>query len=189
VEVSNPNLIVNSTARQFPAVLLHNIVVSAVATIDLTLPGEFGWFMFRLRDAIPATDGAVLRLQVSTDGGSTFAAGATDYSWGINRSTAGGVIVTETDDADTSLALTSAAVGAGNASTSGIVGEFYLFNANHALLKFQIMGQSGYISSGTPNLQHIITNGRYNSSAPVNAIRILASTGNLTARMQILGFK
>jgi hypothetical protein len=54
---------------------------SAVASTIIPLAAGAGSYKLRIRNIEPVTDGSVLMLRVSTDGGATFRAGATDYNY------------------------------------------------------------------------------------------------------------
>lgn len=64
--------------------LLASGSVSAVATLDLTLPTGYKRFMLVLDGLVPATNNNGLAARFSFDNGSTYKSGATDYIWALN---------------------------------------------------------------------------------------------------------
>ena len=54
---------------------------TAVAQVDITLPTDYQWFTLVIAQILPATDGAKLQAQFSTDGGSSFLSATANYSW------------------------------------------------------------------------------------------------------------
>jgi len=66
--------------------LIQTQVASTSATIDFTtgLDGTYNEYLFSLSSIIPATNATVLNMRISTDAGSTWKAGATDYNWNLN---------------------------------------------------------------------------------------------------------
>ena len=61
---------------------------SAVAQVDITLPTDYQMFTLVIAQILPATDGAKLQAQFSTDGGSSYLSSSANYSW-VNQGVAG----------------------------------------------------------------------------------------------------
>lgn len=70
-------------------VLLEQHTASASATLDFTtfISATYDEYIFELIDLILATDNVSLLMRMSTDGGSSYAAGASDYAYAYNHST------------------------------------------------------------------------------------------------------
>jgi len=64
--------------------LISTATASTSATIDFTLPSGYKSFEIRVISLIPSTDNVGMWIRVSTDGGATFAAGASDYVYQRN---------------------------------------------------------------------------------------------------------
>ena len=62
---------------------ISSTAISSDATVDITsgLSSTYDEYRIVFESILPATDGAELRMRVSTDAGSTFKTGASDYSW------------------------------------------------------------------------------------------------------------
>ena len=74
----------NAAGNKLEAVQLVASGTSAgVASLDLDISSSvFTHWDLWIDSLTPATDGAVLALRVSIDGGSTFKSGTNDYEWG-----------------------------------------------------------------------------------------------------------
>ena len=152
-------------------------VTSPVASVDFTgIDGTYDEYELRIFNAIPVTDNVTFQMRTSTDGGSTFDSGATDYQYGFilhatNITTVQAVGTTGTD----SVGLV--------ASVGSDTGEWGI-NLSMQLLRpsiaqpFNFMWKSSYISNLTL-LNHNYGTGRRLSAADVDAIRFYFSSGNV----------
>lgn len=84
--------------------LISSGTASAVNAVDVSLTGLYREYEFLVTNLMPNTTGQSIGLRVSTDGGSTFAAGATEYSYFHHAFNSGGTA------AATAVATTSAIV-------------------------------------------------------------------------------
>jgi len=153
-------------------------VASNDASIEWTWTGTPAAVEINLDKILPATDGAILEMEFSTDGGATWKTGASDYQW-----FAGGVVFgstnTSTDQNDADNAIRVAA-GAGNAAGElGVSGNLTIHNpANGALTTVQ----GTTIGKGATGA-HVFfgINGTYLSTDTVNGARIKFTSGNITS--------
>lgn len=160
-------------------VLLTSGTASAVATLDLVLTAYTAYrgIIIELTDFISATDAVELRLQTSTDGGSTYDAGASDYRFNHVRAFSASTISNTSSTGSASIRISDAV---GNAASDGID------------LTTKIMGQTGTATNkkltfsgsqhaGDNNQVRILGDGRRLSAADVDAIRYFCSSGNITS--------
>lgn len=168
------------------ATLISSATASSSATIDFTLPNGYHSFEVRVIGLIPVTDNVGFWVRVSTDGGSTFASGASDYAYQRNiqnGTTAAPALTT----ADSKIILLGGSIGNGtgryfnsvlriwnNQSSSqykNITGEFHSFRSD----SIYTLG---------------LVNGVYLSNTAINAIRILLSSGNISSgTFELWGYK
>ena len=159
---------------------LSTSTITNDSSIDFTLNTGFGAYVFLLSNIVPATTGTDLYLRTSTDGGSTYDSGASDYGWS-NKSLA--CVGTPTpldqgDDADTKLKLNGSAIK--NTGGIGISGMVYIINqdvANHTYIIWQTISLN---DSGTKH-ENNSGGGVRLASEDVNAVRFLMSSGNLSS--------
>lgn len=124
---------------------------------------------------IPAADNAVLWFRVSTDGGSTFAAGASDYQWanGFAGSSAGA----QTDTADSEIQLTGNQ-GTGSEAGEGCAGEVTIFDPSDTTLEKHIISHlSNHANNGTTWNRN--GQGLYQFTTAVNGFQFLFSSGDI----------
>lgn len=156
---------------------------SAQATIDFTTGFNatlYDEYEFRLRQVLPSTDGAQLWLRTSTDGGSTFDAGANAYWVAAYQQAAGGGVVAYGGQT-TYFPLSAASTAApGNAANEiGIFGSVRVFGPDLARY-CPIEARTNYHRvDGAPAQDFQF--GHRQAAADVDAVRFLFSTGNIAA--------
>jgi hypothetical protein len=159
-------------------VLLVNGTVSSAATLSLVLTAytQFRAIKFVLTGFQPATDGADLIFRTSTDGGSNYDAGASDYSYSVQSHQDDTSVASVNDDtADTSIVV---AEGLGNASTASGNFEVTLYNPTSAAFHTQVGVNGSYIDTDGKFVV-VSGGGRRATGANVDAARFLFSTGNI----------
>lgn len=164
-------------------VFISEQTAANVASIDFTsgIDSTYSGYEVHLHSIIPATEGA-LYLRTSTDGGSSFDSGASDYQYVINYVVAGTGTSSVTQNgaaAQILLALTSTN-GIGNAASepglSGIIRIFRPSDATYCLIRIELV----YNDTGG-NLRHYTGAGMRKAGANVDAIRFLMASGNITS--------
>ena len=151
--------------------LLTSGTVSAAAALDIPLTAYTAYegFLFVLREFIPATDNTALWIRFSTDGGSSFDAGASDY-------TARGPEVAPTTAAQISILITL-----GNGAAEGMDTEVRILNAGTAAQKTRLFSlSSGYrADDGSPIGTNVYA--YRNTAQDTDAVRFLFSSGNIAS--------
>jgi hypothetical protein len=137
-------------------------------------------YMIVVEKLAPATDNTVLRLRTSTDGGSNYDSGASDYIWGLTHSlTAGGSgnAGSVNDDNDSEIELTSA--GVGNAAGEYFSGVIEIINPGAAAVCEIIWrGTFGTDAGARVAVQGA---GARNASANVDAVQLIFASGNIAS--------
>jgi hypothetical protein len=159
-------------------VFLTSATASASSSLDFTtnIDSTYDTYLLLLEGLVPATDGVDLYLRVSTDTGSTFKSGASDYSWMAHAYSTAGVL----DAADAQIPLSYTAYNIGNDSGNGVYGHVYLHNPSSSSLWCSVSGESAYSRDD----QQMVTNrvsGKYTATTAVDAIRFLFSSGNISS--------
>lgn len=176
----------DASATALKKVLLENVggwvkissqTASSSATIDFTtLSTLYRDFRIVLSHVIPATDTADFWIRTSTDGGSTYDSGGTDYEHTRDAFHTGGTSVISGSAGDTKIVLLGSL---GNNTREEISGEIRLHDPQAALggaITWQICGK---ISSGA--FYNCTGAGLRDAAANVDAIRFMMSTGNISS--------
>jgi hypothetical protein len=158
------------------------VTISDDASVDFTDLDPDLSYEVEIIDYIPATDGGVLHLLTSSDNGSNFDTGASDYAWW--RSFVSDAVPTQNDfgdDADDSI-VAAAAAGTG---TGESIGGWVRF-ANHGGAFYKSF--DGLIvqrsSSAVTALREF--HGQRLSTTAVDAIRFIPSSGNMASGKIVL---
>lgn len=158
-------------------VLLSSQTASTSSSLDFTsiITSTYDDYLFKLINILPATDGTTILMQMSTDGGSTYA--STSYTnWqfrfdagssGTGGSATNGIALGETN-------------GIGSSAAFGLVGTVELFSPGSSSLHKAVEGSVLFRNSGGTRIKHTL-GGAYESNTAVNAIRFLAASGNITS--------
>jgi len=159
-------------------VLISSSTASASATINFTgLTSSYSKYIVVITDLIPATDNTSLLFRTSTDGGSSYDSGATDYEHTrlASVSTASGATTGESTG-DTSIVL-SAQVG--NAAGESFNATLTLYNPSSTVKTLAAWTASNVRQDSAAS--NTIGTGYRDSAADVDAIRFLMSSGNITS--------
>lgn len=154
-------------------VVLSSVTASNDATIDIVLPSGYGDYELHLSNWIPASTSSC-QMRTSTDGGSTFDSGATDYAY--NLIYAGAVSTVSTGN--TQIILSGGNVNA-SATIGGLSAVITISKPSESVYT-KISWVGGYDSNGTV-YDLVSGSGMRKSAADVDAIRLLFSTGNISS--------
>jgi hypothetical protein len=170
--------IMGASAGGSGLVLLEQHTASTSASLSFTtfISSTYDEYQFEFINLIPATTNAILQMKMSTDGGSTYAAG-TSYKY-IGFYTGIG-------DSLTSIASSGAAAIDLARSTSTQAnysshGSLKLFNPASASLYKNVMSQVVNVVS-TGSLYIWTSHGAYISTTAVDAVQFIFSNGNIAS--------
>lgn len=161
------------TSSGFVLVEEHTASSSAALNFTTCISSTYDTYQIEFVQLIPATNGANLTLQVSTDGGSTYDSGA-HYDWLRNT-------------ADNSSAAQAGANGDSKILFAPVVDTTSNWNVS-GFLKFyspggsafkSFVGQTNSLAGGDFILNSLA--GRYAQTTAFNAFRLIASSGNLAS--------
>jgi hypothetical protein len=156
-------------------ILLTSGTVSGAGALDLVLTSYTAYRAIKvvLNGFRPATDAVQLLMRFSTDGGSTYDAGAGNYG---ASATTGSLYSAGTAAA---IFLTSAV---GNASSEGVAVEVTIHNQTSTAFFTQSTWLGSYMdSSGTSTNIAIFGSGARLAAQDTDAVRFLFSSGNITS--------
>lgn len=162
--------------------LISTGTASNSATIDITgLTSTYEAYAIVITDMIPATDTTGLQMRTSTDGGSTFDSGASDYRWvcfpgheaGSNRTGSAAADAISICGSDTGYYI-------GNAVGESFNATVILSNPLGTTVYKKIRWQADFMN---PSAQMASSHGSgcRAATADVDAVRFLMSSGNITS--------
>lgn len=164
--------------------LLDAQTASSSSEIDLTtgIDSTYEEYEIKLSGIVAGTSGAAIDLLVSTDGGTTFKTGASDYQWGV-RYLSG--TAASNSDADSRINLT----GLGLSSSAGHHADITirLIKPSSSSLHTYIHWTGAVRSSSYARIDLLVGGGGYVATTAVDAIRIKMSSGTFSGDVRLSG--
>ena len=167
---------------------ISSATASASTNIEFTsgIDSTYDQYVFTLVDLLPATDDVILRIRTSTDGGTSFDSGASDYSWSLTRTnTSAGSWSSSLSTASSSMPIagsSTAAYGIGNgAADAGVSGMVYLHDPSNATAYKSVHGYLVYGTEVSERSALSMFSGRRMAIADVDAVRFYFSSGNMAS--------
>ncbi len=161
---------------------LEEQTASTSASLSFVLTSytaDFEDFEFIIHALRPETDAVFLFLRTSTDGGSNYDAGASDYAWCGYRSDQG-ALTGDRDAADSEIELTTGLDSVGNtAGSEAFSGRVMLYNP--AATVHTRITSHGNFTDAAGNLIDVAISGIRLAAADVDAVRFLMSSGNIAS--------
>lgn len=148
--------------------------------MDFVLPSGFQFYEVFIRFVKPSTAGTDITLRMSTDGGVTFAAAASDYAWVLYGGDTTTGALNQIDAADNEITLNQVTNGLGNSAVQTYNARILIMNAFGRSMYPCIMGSTSNV--GNTNLQTFaFISGTYKFVSNINAIRFLMLAGNISS--------
>lgn len=132
--------------------------------------------------AQPATDNVELILRTDGDGGASFDAGASDYTWSTINKTAGVALAESNDATDPQIPIirSNSGISVGNAADERCMFTITFEDPSNAAFKPQIQSTGMFISRDAA-VGYCMTFGVRNTAGAINAIQLLFSSGDISA--------
>ena len=175
-------------------VLLSTQTASNAASIDFTSShfdnSTYTSYVFKAFSISPATNAAFFMCRTSTDGGSSYDSGGSDYDWCVFHIDTNGA-ANDIDLADDGIDMFR---GAGNTGMSDVAAEsgsgtIHVDGAGVADYT-KVYGEIiAYDSASTASNCKATFGGHRNSAADVDGIQFLMSSGNLDGTIKMYGMK
>jgi hypothetical protein len=159
-------------------VLLNSGTVTNAATLPIVLTSftAYRGFRFVLSNFIPVTDVTALAVRLSTDGGSNYDSGASDYSWLIIDPRVGALADNVSDAADSEIEISRADVS--NVATEGGISVQITLMAPSAAAFPKLQWDGVHLSSGAATTKVIVGGGGFRHNAQdTNAVLFFFQTG------------
>tara|TARA_R110002033_G_scaffold88434_1_gene138469 strand:+ start:102 stop:803 length:702 start_codon:yes stop_codon:yes gene_type:complete len=173
-------------------VLISSISASNAASVDFdsALSSTYTGYLLVGVGITPATTDTQLYLRVSSDGGSNWDDGASDYSWvGAGTEPGGGTSVARYDFADTHFALSGApgsASGMWNDAVSNTSFSCIISHPSDTTLYTSFNATCSIHGWSNENGSKIASGVRL-AAAAMNSVQVLAESGNITGRFNLYG--
>lgn len=172
-----------TVGRQRGWVTIQRSTASASTSMDFVTgidDAEMDRFEIDIDNYIPATDATALWLRVSTDFGSTWKSGVSDYIYaGFYNDSAGGAATTVNSTGAAQIVISYGSL-CGNSTGEQYSGTIKFFNpANTSIYKVFKVAGGGYNS--TPRSADVNVSGNYIATTAINGVRLLSSSGNMTS--------
>jgi hypothetical protein len=147
------------------------------ATISFTgIDSTYARYVFTFEALRPATDGGALYLLTSTNNGTAYDTGGSDYASSV-RYSHGGTLYHDVNDNDAFMRL---GPGTGNVSSESVNGTIELHSPSNAAMFTQVSGRGSY-SHTTGIVKSFVQAGCRKSAGDVDAIRFKMNSGNITS--------
>lgn len=159
---------------------ISSVTASNSTTVNFTnISSTYDIYAITLTLVSPATDGDVLRIRTSTNNGSSFDNGTTDYKYSAMGWSSNATSANLDSLAGESSILVASTIGA-DAGESGLSGIFYLYKPSSAAGWFQL---SWNVSSINPSSLLRVTSGAgaRQASQAVDAIQFFMGSGNIAS--------
>lgn len=176
-----------SNCTGFDWELLASSSPSAAAAITFTgLSSTYAAYKIVLFNLAPSDDGVLLYLRTSTDGGSSYDAGAGNYQWANLAFTEAAANAFTGSTGDTEIQLTGTSQ-MGNASNEQMAGEITIFRPSAAQY-CRVTWHMNWMGTST-NMHSSQGSGCRSTAADVDAVQILFSAGTLTGEARLYGLR
>lgn len=170
---------VDDKASAGSLVYLGEQTASNSAALDFTslITSDYNKYVFELQDIRLATAGEDLLARTSTNNGSSFDNNTNNYSSNYTTVDSAG---TETNSGASNRTSHIIGVALGNLATGAFCGQMCLYNPL-GTTNFKNITNEGCYENNAGNLVWISGGGRRNAAADIDAVRFLASSGNITS--------
>ena len=164
---------------------------SDAASSDFTtgIDNTYKLYIFKWYDVGPATDGALLMLNFSTDGGSNYNMTKTTSYFLSQHTEADGdatLAYVGASDLAQSVAVQKLTGAIGSAADESAAGELFLFNpSNTTYVKHFYSRSNNYGPDGYT--QDVYVAGYVNSTSDIDAVQFAMSSGNMDAVIKMYG--
>lgn len=152
---------------------------SAISEFNALFSASYDYYIFEFFAVIPATDGAILRLQLGTGGTPTYV--TANYKWVLNTfgPSYGPVLESSASDSSATIGDGNGGIGVGNAK-AGVFGTMTVIGANAA--SNVVQGQVNNTLFAPSTTDFTSTQGGWTQpAATFTAIKFFFSAGNITS--------
>lgn len=185
----DPNMVDPSTNAQQGDLLLEQAASSSTELqFTSVIDSTYSHFYLVLDEIVMSNSGTAIRIQLSTDNGSSYLSGGSDYGYGIHyTSTLGQHGITSSNAAG----FINIGTNFGIESDDHVNGRVFLYGANDVGKTTQIESIILHGAAGSPTVLRSATLGMlYGNTGAINALRIYPSAGTFTSgEVRLYGVK
>ena len=165
--------------------VIDTATFSSTANYELTdLSATYFAYDIICNYLLPATDNVELWLRTSTNNGSSFDSGSSNYNYVASRFEA-----SYSSGNSSAAAQITLAQNLGNSSTRGFYGTIRLINPMDATTYTSCAG-NGYFVNATGTYYNVLCGGQRESASATNAFQLRFSSGNIASgSLIVLGIK
>ena len=164
-------------------ILITTASASSSASIAFTgLTSTYVAYCVTIANMVPSNANNYLIMQTSSNNGSSYDSGASNYQWVIQSTlNTSNYITSSLGDTKIVLSDTSYTMPAAG-STTGCAGNIYIYNPSSTSTLTQVSSFLAYQETGSLNYPAVsIVNGSRLSTTGVNAIQFLMSSNNIAS--------
>ncbi len=151
---------------------------SAVASVAFTLPSGFFSYRLDIANMAPANNAVFMIMRTSTNGGSSYDAGASDYGFQVVQGT-----LNVTTAAAAQVTVAGSNITLGNATNRSLSGEMKLWLPSSTTQFAKFAWQTTEMGSDG-QVRNTVGAGQRLTAADVDAFQLLYSVGNIAAGAQ-----
>lgn len=179
-------------AKTVLPVLLSSATIASVAQYDIVMTSYWNLYntiQIKIIGLVPATDGAVVYIRLSTNGGSTYDASSGNYHYTFNYSVEDATGANAGSASATEIAISGTGTGVDNAAGSSFNSTVEIYMPSSTALKPMIGYLSRWHNSAGAGFQ-LSGMGFRTTAQDTDAVRIIMSSGNITsAIVEVWGYK
>lgn len=170
-----------------PRHLLAEATADNDASLDLSWTGTYREIIIEVDHVRPASDNTSLFIRTSSDGGTSYDSGASDYQWAAQIFDLATNLAAATSGS--AMMINGNVVGVGNQATEMISGTIHLFAADDSGNRTHL-DWSGYMNDTSGNVRKVSGCGERKTNAVTDGVQFLFNTGNITSgRVRVYGIQ
>ena len=164
-------------AEEVTQTLVGTVTASSDAAVSFTdLDTTAFTYEIVLDNVKPSNDSVSFYMRTSTDNGSSYDSGASDYNWVYNNSSSGGSTTATGDETDSEIAIFDGNIG--NAAGEEVSGIIRLFNPGDSSNQTRVVWEI-YCQNTASTSTHVSGGGQRATAADVDAFQLFFSAGNV----------
>lgn len=152
---------------------LDEQTASASSSIDMTtgIDSTYGVYLVTMENVRPTTEANPFWMRTSTDGGSSFDSGASDYGYSRTQNESIAGFISSTDNSDSKLPLV-ASTDPGNVGGESLSGNVWIYNPSNASYNTNV-ASSLVVNTRFGSFGHYTIHGCRKSTGDVDAVQFL----------------
>lgn len=163
--------------KESKQVLIEKVTPSSASDVVFKFDGTYDRYKVVFNEVACATDSVEGHFRVSTDGGSTFSSGASDYG----RAGYNAIEASLTNFSDMTIDEMRCIVAQGNSAEETAHGEFVFSNFNDSGRKARMIGRVTHVEAASNDLTMTEATHWTNATGDYDAVQFQYSSGNIAS--------